>query len=150
MGVSPLTAYCYCLQVRWTHFDLCRLVVSRLGVQSGSYIHMEKLHQLDRPPSTGSSAVQLPDYLSPIRLPVLACLLRSHPDQEFVSFIVDGLACGFHVGFSPGSSLAPSSTCNHPSSRANCQIISSYVREEVSLGRMVGPILALPPGHSPC
>ena len=128
------------LSAGWTHFDLCRLVVSRLGVQSGSYIHMGKLRQLDHPPSTGSSTVRLPDYLSPIRLPILARLLRSHPDQEFVSFIVNGLADGFHVGFSPGSPLAPSSTRNHPSSRANCQIISSYIREEVSLGRMVGPI----------
>ena len=81
------------LSTGWTHFDLCRLVVSHLGIQSGSYLYMR---QLDRPSSTGSSAVLLPDYLSPIGLPALGRSLHSHPDREFVSFIVDGwVSCGF-------------------------------------------------------
>ena len=44
------------------------------------------------------------------------------------------------MGFFPVLSLGLSSTRNYPSSMANCQIISSYIREEVRLGWMVGPI----------
>ena len=48
---------------------------------------------------------------------------------------------GYYMGLElmPSSSLCSSSR-NHPSSLANKQVVSSYIAEEVTLGRMVGPV----------
>ena len=87
--------------------------------------------------------------------------LRSHPDQDFAGFILQGLLDGFHIGYLAASVLSRPSTSNHSSSAANLPVISAYISQEASAGRMVGllavqlrqhvycnPIGLVPKGHN--
>ena len=51
-----------------------------------------------------------------------------------------GFAEGFHVGYRHQGATLRSSGRNHPSSLANCEVISMYIQEEVLAGRIVGPL----------
>ena len=94
-------------------------------------------------PSTSTSSqstTQLASMSDPIHLSRLSFYLRSHPDQEFARFILRGLEQGFHIGYSASTVPSRSFSTNHPSSAANRSITSAYVMQEVSAGRMVGPL----------
>ena len=82
-----------------------------------------------------------PPCPSPIRLPALAVALRSHPDQQFVTFVLQRLTYGFRIGFARQRSPSlRSSGRSHPSVSACPQAISQYIRDECEAGRMVGPL----------
>ena len=79
-------------------------------------------------------------YQSPINVPVLHTYLQSHLDQAYVTFIIREVSQGFRVGFDHQRRLIAQRS-NHPSSLANSKVVSEYVTKEVTLGRMVGPVL---------
>ena len=88
--------------------NLCGLSLKHLGVVAGRYIYMGDLRQLPHPPSSRTSVdINWPHCPTPIRVNVLANYLRSHPDREFVRFILEGLSAGFHAGYSclPGGTI---------------------------------------------
>ena len=122
---------------------LHNLVSTLLGVQSGHYTYMDALRQLDHSPTTIPT---LPRWTTPIQIPVLASLLSTHPDHDFVSYILRGLSGGFHVGFDERMVHLRSSHRNHPSSLANRTVVSTYIQEEAVAGRMIGP-LSTPAQH---
>jgi hypothetical protein len=80
-------------------------------------------------------------YQSSINVPVLHTYLQSHPNQAYVTFIIQGVSQGFLVGFDNQRRLIARRS-NHPSSLANSKVVSEYSTKEVTLGRMVGPVLA--------
>ena len=58
----------------------------------------------------------LPPYkVSPIRVEKLRQLVLTHPDQSFVTYVLDGLQNGSRVGFNPASVSLKSATHNMPS-----------------------------------
>jgi len=71
--------------------------------------------------------------------------LQSHPDQEFASYICNGLVQGFRVGFNYPRPCK-SATSNMPSARAHPEVVAKYLGEECAVGRIVGPF---PPGQIP-
>ncbi len=103
---------------------------------------MSALHQLAHPPShCAQPAIPWPPCWSPIRVPVLAIALRSHPDQQFVTFVLQGLTHGFHIGFTRRRGLSlRSSSRSHQSVSACPQAVSQYIGDECEAGRMVGPL----------
>ena len=111
-----------------------------LGIQAEGYTYMASLRRLSMPPSHQSPLTNWPPCPTPICIPLLAYYLRYHPDQEYVSFILQGLQVGFHVGFAGAQISLRSSSRNHPSSLANPQAIRNFIHEETSAGRMVGPL----------
>ena len=120
---------------------LCQLSCRWLGIVAGRYVYMQDLQQLNHPPPHLPHPLpRWPHYQSPVRISPLSHYLRLHPDQEFVSYILHGLASGFHIGYSARRVTLLSSLRNHQSSLANPQVISDYIGEEVALGRMVGPL----------
>ena len=120
---------------------LCHLTQECLGIRAGRYIYMHSLQLLAHPPSPQPPhPISWPLCTTPIHTALLAHYLQRHPDQDFVVFILQGLVRGFHVGYCSQGRGLRSSSRNHPSSLANTQVIRDYIQEEVSAGRMVGPL----------
>ena len=87
--------------------------------------------------------------------------LRYHPDREFANYITDGIQFGFRLGFDYSSPLRPARQ-NMPSAAAHPEVISKYVEDEISEGRIFGPFHkgaipklqinrmgVIPKGHTP-
>ena len=64
--------------------------------------------------------------------------LKEHPDRVFSTYVLDGLRCGFRVGFDYASPLC-SATRNMQSAHLHPTVIADYVQGEVSHGRILGP-----------
>ena len=64
--------------------------------------------------------------------------LSAHPDRAFVRYISEGLQWGFRIGFWNGSPLR-SAISNMRSASEHPEIISQYLQDELSRGRMLGP-----------
>ena len=66
--------------------------------------------------------------------------LSTHPDKEFVAYILQGINNGFHIGFDRKSSELRQAKGNMSSTRLNPTAVDSYVEAEKHEGRLVGPI----------
>ena len=62
------------------------------------------------------------------------------PDKEFVTYILQGINNGFHIGFDRKSSKLRQAKGNMNSTRLNLTAVDSYVEAEKQEGRLVGPI----------
>ena len=69
-----------------------------------------------------------------LRLKVL-----THPDQSFVTYLLDGLQNGFCVGFNPASVSLKSATQSMPSASLQPSAIDDYISSELAKGRVAGP-----------
>ena len=69
--------------------------------------------------------------------------LASHPDQQQVSYVLQGLQHGFRLGFHSAHKLKPAKR-NKPSARHHAHIVDAYLANEVSLGRVAGPFASPP------
>ena len=72
--------------------------------------------------------------VSPLIPDLFAQELREHPDQDRVSFVIQGLRHGFKVGFLATSPLS-SSKRNKPSALQHPAIVDAYLANEVSKGQ---------------
>ena len=78
-----------------------------------------------------------------------AAALASHPDRAFACYICNGLRFGFRIGFQYGAPLKSASS-NMPSAIQHPTVVTNYLHEELSRGRMLGPfhsLHGLPPLH---
>ena len=66
--------------------------------------------------------------------------LVRHPDKEFVRYIMEGLCFGFRLGFDHVRYSCVRARGNMTSTRQDSNLVSSYLDEERSLGRVVGPL----------
>ena len=66
-------------------------------------------------------------------------LLAEHPDRAFAGYVTQGLREGFRIGFRWDSPLA-SATRDMHSTRLWPAAISGYIADELSKGRMLGPL----------
>ena len=65
--------------------------------------------------------------------------LQDHPDQGFVTYIVEGINSGFRVGFRRGSVQCISAKRNMPSASQCVQQIDEFLGSECAAGRILGP-----------
>ena len=65
----------------------------------------------------------------------------THPDQSFVTYVLDGLQNGFFVGFNPASVSLKSATQNKPS------VIDDYLSTELAKGGVASPFSSPPLPH---
>ena len=63
-------------------------------------------------------------------------MISDHPDKQLVHYILHGINEGFRVGFRYGKSAKS----NMLSADTNPQVVTSYLQEEVALGRVIGPL----------
>ena len=74
--------------------------------------------------------------------------LAGHSDQKQVSYVLQGLQHGFRLGFHSAHKLKPAKR-NKPSALHHAHIVDAYLANEVSLGRVAGPISVPPPPPFP-
>ena len=117
------------------------LVLSLMGIIDGKYQYMNDLLSLDAcRPGMNPNPLVCTRGPSSLNLQLLQKYLSRHPDPVFASYIFSGLCNGFRIGFRYSYSSLISPTHNHPSSGDNPSVVSEYLREELRLGRLVGPI----------
>ena len=105
--------------------------------------HLLKLQQF-LPSATPVSALKVSCALlqggsSPLCPDAWARLLTSHPDKAFGTYLTDGLTNGFRIGFNRCQPLT-GVTKNMPSALRQHSVVADYIRKEVTLGRMIGPL----------
>ena len=84
--------------------------------------------------------------VTPLKLQEWESALVSHPDREYVHYLIQGIWEGVRVGFDRQSPLR-SSGGNMPSAREQAAVVEEYLGKECAEGRMVGP---LDPNEWPC
>ena len=62
--------------------------------------------------------------------------LCSHPDKVFTSFVLQGIASGFHIGCDYSNAVIHSSWSNMPAAREHADVVISYLKKELDLGRV--------------
>ena len=94
---------------------------------------------------------------SPLRVEAWSQELAGHPDRYYVTYLLEGMAKGFRIGFNRRCSLHPCSA-NMPTQ--NPSVILDYLQREVQLGRTsrhgirspnihLSPLGAIPKKHKP-
>ena len=82
---------------------------------------------------------------TPINIKVLNDELRSHPDREFVSYLIHGLTNGFDTGM---QNLPTSFQCKNLKSAINDPAtVSSLIEAELEKGYLIGPYDEIPYEH---
>ena len=66
--------------------------------------------------------------------------LSKHPDQNLARFLMEGLERRFRIGFDHSQALLKKTGSNLLSASLNQDVVSSYIKEERSLGELVGPL----------
>ena len=82
---------------------------------------------------------------SPFRQKEWSRELEDHPDAVLASYILNGIRNGFHIGFDR-SKGCQSARSNMRSALDNAAVVTQYLKEEVGLGCVIGPIS---PGQVP-
>ncbi|KAK3697527.1 hypothetical protein QZH41_007322 [Actinostola sp. cb2023] len=81
--------------------------------------------------------------VTPLKHDRFALELQGHPDQERVSYVLNGIRLGFKLGFDHAPDLQ-SAKRNKKSADDHPTVIDEYLANEVALGRVAGPF-AHPP-----
>ena len=131
-------------------------------VREGKYLFTSHLRALDscRPPVSGSPSSSIEEKShSPLQIETWSQELVTHPDKDYMSYIIEGMSDGFRIGFDRRCRLQPPPA---NSMTKNTAIISEYLQREVSLGRMqkhvlpskenqihISPIGAIPKRNKP-
>ena len=78
------------------------------------------------------------NYTTPLIINNWSQALRNHPDKQFVDYIVNGLAQGFHIGVDP---IHRCTSCedNMRSAYEHPQPVEDYLATELAAGRIAGP-----------
>ena len=76
--------------------------------------------------------------MSPLVVERWAALLDTHPDRDFVAYIINGISKGFRIGYDY-SKKAGRATSNLLLASQNPEVVTRYIQEEVGLGRVIGP-----------
>ena len=112
------------------------------------YQYTTDLLGLDKctPLSYAPTPMPLARMVTPLKLREWESALASHPDREYVHYLIRGIQEGFRVGFDRRSPLR-SSGGNMPSAQKQAAVVEEYLGMECAEGRMVGP---LDPNGWPC
>ena len=76
--------------------------------------------------------------VTPLRAEAWQKALAAHPNQEWVTTLVEGMRSGFRAGMQE-SPKCRASTTNTPSGRDHAGIVDEYIQAQVSKGYMAGP-----------
>ena len=110
---------------------------------AGRYEYMATLQQLDGcqpraqprlPPGCGH-------VITPLRWRQWAQALAQHPDRQFVSYVVEGIRSGFRVGSNYAQVQYSPAKRNMPSAEEHANIVTDYLKAEVTQGRVCGPFV---------
>jgi len=102
-------------------------------VENGRHTYIDHLLALNSYSISNLHSWLPTEIYTPLRICQWTQLLRSHPDQEYFSYICQGISSGFRIGFDR-SHIIHSASGNLSSS--NESVIKDYLEREVALSRM--------------
>ena len=108
-----------------------------ISAQKEWLLERNKLIQPARSPTLPEDANRI---FTPLKLPSWAEVLRSYPNEEVALFMLRGIAQGFRIGFIPSSTSLRSAARNLEGALTHPQVVEVYLKEELSLGKVVGPL----------
>ena len=103
------------------------------------YIYTHDLLWLEGNRSSATSwDPELSNVHTPLRLEAWHRRLQSHPDRDFVDYILRGIEKGFRIGANPEAILRPASR-NMESAKQHPDVINEYLQKETHQSNIVGP-----------
>lgn len=105
-------------------------------------MYMEDLKMLEMNGKGEWVTSQIPRWskiVTPLRVYEWRANLSSHPDKEFYSYIISGIANGFRIGFDHRRHCG-AVKANMLSAQRNPSVVEDYLRVEIEEGRVPGPI----------
>ena len=117
-------------------------------MEGGCYRYTTDLLGPDKctPLSYVPTSKPLSRMVTPLKLREWESALVSHPDREYVHYLIWGIQEGFRAGFDR-QSLLRSSGGNMPTAQEQAAVVEEYLGKKCAEGRMVGP---LDPNEWPC
>ena len=100
---------------------------------------MSQFQQLDRCRAPFIAPPQVQEIVSPLVVERWVVLLDTHPDKDFVTYILQGISKGFRIGYDYNRTTKRA-TSNLLSASQNPEVVTRYIQEEVALGRLIGPL----------
>ena len=96
-------------------------------------------------PFSISASIALPPVscVTPLKHDRFAWELQSHPDQQRVVYVLEGIRQGFKLGFNHTPYLR-SAKRNKKSADDHPEVIDEYLANEIALGRVAGPFSHAP------
>ena len=80
---------------------------------------------------------------TPLQVEIWERELRSHPDREFVAYLLRGMKQGFRIGFNRHVAQLKSARRNMRSAEEFPDVVDSYLAKERGAGRVIGPLSGL-------
>ena len=114
-----------------------------MGTQwtAGTYPYTADLQALKAcVPTISSELPVLADTIvSPLILDNWRQALQEHPDRQFVEYILEGIAHGFHIGYDRSKQTCISTQRNMSSAVQNPGSVEDYLETELKEGHIMGP-----------
>ena len=90
------------------------------------------------------TVTQIPDEWRAVHTPLIVpqwqAYLQGHPDPEFVSYLLEGIKCGFRIGFDYNNHVCRSAKRNMLSATQNPAVVEKYLATECSQRRVIEPL----------
>ena len=115
----------------------------------GQYYYTHDLLALGKPAqSTTMVDHRISGLSTPLHLPAWKRRLGTHPDKDYVNYILNSIEYGFRVGVDD-TRVFKSAGQNMLSAKQNPQVIEEYLQAEVAKGNILGPFTqeTAPPVH---
>ena len=94
--------------------------------------------------NTPSNAMLLPPKAckisTPLNVSAWSIYLWTHPHQDLAQFYVKGITEVFRIGFTYHSQCLKSARRNLESARDHPEVVKEYLKTEVHMGRLIGPL----------
>ena len=106
----------------------------------GKYLYMADLRALAARIAPAAPAAILEGVHTPLVTAAWEEQLRSHPDREFVGYLLEGFQFGLRIGFDYAQPRGERVKSNMLSAKENPRVVEQYLKKECSLGRVIGPL----------
>ena len=109
---------------------------------NGRYRYTDDLLALDSClPTTGepSPPPHLSSIVTPLRPEAWASELQQIPDRRLVEYLLNGIKCGFRIGFNRQSTRLISASSNMQSAILNPTPVQDFLQKETQAARVLGP-----------
>ena len=111
---------------------------SHSNVVNGYYRYMADLLNLEAMATGVGPATFRPS--TPLQPLAWEKALASHPERQFVAYILKGISQSFHIGADRAVKLLPCRN-NMPSVCQQPQLVETHIHAELAAGRLLGPLL---------
>jgi hypothetical protein len=107
--------------------------------RDGRYAYSTDLQLLSGMIAPNSAPPELQGIVTPLSLDVWNFHLRTHPDGDFVQYLLSGIQKGFRIGFDYSQFSCRKGKRNMLSATKNAAVVEDYLKKECALGRVLGP-----------